>query len=120
MKVLLDMNISPEWVAVFAAAGLAAHHWSRLGDARAPDREIMDYARDNGYVIFTHDLDFGVALALTKSRGPSVVQLRDQDILPMRSTAAVMSIFSRYRHHLTQGALSSIDRSNHRVRVLPL
>jgi len=33
----------------------------------------MSYAQDHGYVVFTHDLDFGTLLALTRARGPSVV-----------------------------------------------
>jgi len=42
----------------------------------------MDYAGDNGFVIFTHDLDFGALLASRKSRQPSVIQIRTQDTLP--------------------------------------
>lgn len=34
----------------------------------------MAYARANGLVVFTHDLDFGVLLALTRGAGPSVLQ----------------------------------------------
>jgi predicted nuclease of predicted toxin-antitoxin system len=30
----------------------------------------------------THDLDFSTVLAYTEARGPSVVQLRTQDVLP--------------------------------------
>ena len=32
MKILIDMNLSPEWVAVFENHGWSAVHWSTVGD----------------------------------------------------------------------------------------
>jgi len=31
MKLLVDMNLSPRWVAVLEGAGFVAAHWSTLG-----------------------------------------------------------------------------------------
>ncbi len=42
----------------------------------------MDWARPSGYVVFTHDLDFGALLAASHAGGPSVIQVRAQDVLP--------------------------------------
>lgn len=42
IKILIDMNLSPEWKSVFISAGWMATHWSDEGDPRAPDRVIMD------------------------------------------------------------------------------
>ena len=58
MKFLIDMNLSPRWVEAFTAAGLNATHWIAIGDPCATDRSIMEWARSNGYIVFTHDLDF--------------------------------------------------------------
>jgi predicted nuclease of predicted toxin-antitoxin system len=66
MKILIDMNLSPEWVEEFKLHGLEAIHWSTIGKHDAPDNVIMDWARKNEHIVFTHDLDFGTALALTK------------------------------------------------------
>ncbi len=82
MKLLIDMNLSPDWVEVFRRNGWEALHWSMVGDPRATDRAIMEWARANGYVVFTHDLDFGALLAVTQLNGPSVIQVRTQDIMP--------------------------------------
>ena len=41
MKLLLDMNLSPDWEAFLASEGLESVHWSRIGAATAPDTEIM-------------------------------------------------------------------------------
>jgi len=66
MKLLIDMNLSPKWVSVLKEAGFEAAHWSSIGRPDAPDYEILEYARSNGYVVFTHDLDFGPYLLLRK------------------------------------------------------
>jgi predicted nuclease of predicted toxin-antitoxin system len=65
MKFLGDMNLSPLWVPFLASHGFEAIHWSTVGQPWAPDSEILAFAVDNGYIVFTHDLDFGDA-----PRGP--------------------------------------------------
>ncbi len=59
MKLLIDMNLSPDWVPIFEREGWNALHWSSVGNPRASDSEIMEWARANAFVVFTHDLDFG-------------------------------------------------------------
>ena len=72
LKLLVDMNLSPEWVSVLAKHGWQAMHWSTVGDPRASDKELMDWAVAHQYVVFTHDLDFGTMLALSHEAGSSV------------------------------------------------
>jgi predicted nuclease of predicted toxin-antitoxin system len=50
MKLLIDMNLSPRWIAFLANAGWEAVHWSTVGRFDAKDSEIMTYAGENGYV----------------------------------------------------------------------
>ncbi len=76
MKILVDMNLSPGWVSVLEEAGHTASHWSNIGLLNAPDREVLSWAKANGYLLFTHDLDFGAILAATEAEGPSVIQIR--------------------------------------------
>ena len=64
------------------AVGLEAVLWSEVGDPRAPDSALMQWATANGYAVFTHDLDFGTMLALSGTNGPSVVQVRCLNGLP--------------------------------------
>ena len=63
-KLLVDMNLSPEWVPMLQRHGWEAVHWSDVGNPRAGDREIMDWAVAHECIVFTHDLDFGTMLAL--------------------------------------------------------
>ena len=62
MKILLDMNLPPIWASCLETGGHEAKHWSEIGANNAPDIEIMEWARTNGFVVFTHDLDFGALL----------------------------------------------------------
>jgi predicted nuclease of predicted toxin-antitoxin system len=120
MKILIDMNLSPEWTTVFAAQGWEAVHWSTIGDPRAADRLVMDWARANGYTVFTHDLDFGSLLAATQAKGPSVIQVRTQDVLPSRLSGLVVRVLSEYESAIQSGVLISVDEAGSRVRLLPI
>lgn len=120
MKILIDMNLSPDWVAVLEAESIEAVHWSIVGEITAPDEEIMQYARENDFVVFTHDLDFGAMLALTQATSPSVLQVRAQDILPKNIGQIVITILQKYTNELEQGALIVFDKAKERVRILPL
>lgn len=120
MTILVDMNLSVDWVGVFAGGGLSAVHWSSVGDPRADDRTIMEWARRNGSFVFTHDLDFGTILALSHAAGPSVVLLRTQDNLPYQCAATVIDVLQRYEQALTQGAILVIDEQRSKIRLLPI
>ncbi|MEO7659313.1 MAG: DUF5615 family PIN-like protein [Pyrinomonadaceae bacterium] len=120
MKILIDMNLSPDWTAAFTAANIESVHWSTVGDPRAEDIEIIEYARSYGYIVFTHDLDFGMLLALTNAAGPSVIQVRTQDILPSSLGNTLISVVRNNEPALDQGALIVVDEARARVRILPL
>ena len=120
MKIIVDMNLSPEWVDVLTSAGWQAAHWSALGAGNAADRTIMDYARASGSVVLTHDLDFGMILAVTHGQKPSVVQIRSDDVSPEVIGQRVTSALTQLTLELANGALISIDTKQTRVRILPL
>lgn len=103
MRLLIDMNLSPDWVEVFARHGFAAVHWSTVGDPRAEDTVLMEWARANGCVVFTHDLDFGMALALTQAESPSVIQVRTQDVTPDYLETLVVAALRQYESLLEDG-----------------
>ena len=120
LNLLVDMNLSPQWVPVLCKHGWQAMHWSTIGNPGASDKEIMDWARDQQYVVFTHDLDFGTMLALTHEAGPSVLQVRAEDTLPDFLEEAVIAALNQHEEELSTGALVVVDESRSRVRVLPI
>ena len=120
VRILVDMNLSVEWIPLLEQAGWPAVHWSAIGDPRADDATVMAWARSHGYAVFTHDLDFGTALALTHAGGPSVIQVRGQRVLPEHMGAVALAALKQYETELSAGALVVVEQTKNRVRVLPL
>lgn len=120
MKILIDMNLTPQWCPVFEQQGWQPVHWSTVGDPAATDEAIMRWAAEHDAVVFTHDLDFGAILASTQAEKPSVVQVRTRDVLPDRIGTLVVVAFRQFQALLTEGALVVIDEPTSRARILPL
>jgi predicted nuclease of predicted toxin-antitoxin system len=120
VKLLVDMNLSPRWVAYLVDAGIEAAHWSVLGAANAPDSEIMAYAKANECVVLTHDLDFSSILAATHGEKPSVIQIRAEDLSPDVIGDRVVAALQQTVAELEEGALITIDPNRTRLRLLPL
>lgn len=120
VKIVIDMSLSPNWVPVLNRHGWLTLHWSTVGDPRASDLTIRDWALANGHVIFTHDLDFGTILALTHAKGPSVIQVRAQDVLPDHLEGVVIAALRQHDADLAAGALVVVEESKCRVRILPI
>lgn len=120
IRVVIDMNLSPDWAETLSDSGWPAQHWSTVGDPRATDAEIIKWARTNSHIVLTHDLDFGTLLALTHADGPSVIQIRSQDPFPQRLAPVVSAALKQHAGELEKGALLVIDEARARVRVLPI
>ena len=120
MKILIDMNLSPAWVASLRDAGFESVHWSEVGKASASDETVFTYAKAHGCVLFTHDLDFGAILAATHADAPSVLQVRAQNVDPEDLCETVVAVLHQCREPLDRGALISFDKATRRVRILPI
>ena len=122
MKFLIDMNLSPLWVDWFKKRNIEAIHWRDIGEVDAPDTAIFEYANKNGFVIFTHDLDFGTLLAKSGARAPSLLQVRTQDVSPdvLGSNLNLVLQQKEAINLLEKGALVTVDEERHRIRILPL
>lgn len=120
MKLLVDMNLSPNWVERLARHGFEAVHWSTFGAATAPDVEILAWAKQHHFVVITNDLDFSAILAASSGTTPSVVQIRTQDLLSDTAVSIVARALEAHREDVERGALLSIDEAGTRVRMLPL
>ena len=119
MKVLIDMNLSPDWVNVLEQNGLDVVHWKDIGDPQASDITIMSWARENDYVVFTRDLDFGTLLATTNEEGPSVIQVRVSDILPQNLGELLVKVIFMHQSDLESGVLITLTEDRVRLRSLP-
>lgn len=120
MRILVDMNLSPEWIRVLEGHGHVAVHWSGLGDPAAPDAELLDWARRHDHVVLTHDLDLGTLLTLTRAGSPSVLQVRLESARPTELGDAVAEVLAIHEAALLTGAIVTLNPRSTRVRHLPV
>ncbi len=116
MKVLVDMNLSPDWVGFFAEAGFEAIHWSNVGSKSATDRELMRRAGENDHVVLTADLDFGAHSCGDARYQTDVIQVRSE-LFSLRAVgSAVARAMRQARRELLDGALISTNAAHARLR----
>ena len=120
IKIIVDMNLAPSWVPALKSHGFHAEHWSSIGDPGAADAVILGYAKENGFCVLTHDLDFGAILAATAGDSPSVLQVRSQDVFPEAIGQIVVDAIHQFESEIQKGVLISIDEHRARARLLPL
>lgn len=120
MKLLVDMNLSPDWIPMLQARNWQARHWSDIGASNAPDTELLAWARENDHVIMTQDLDFSQLLFNTGDFGPSVALLRMKDEFDPSSRENVFRALHLAQDALEAGALLTISGSRARLRKLPV
>lgn len=120
MKLLVDMNLSPDWVPLLKARGWEARHWSELGAGNAPDTQILVWAREHSHVVLTQDLDFSQLLFAAGDAGPSVVLLRMKNEFDPAARDYVCAALAQAASALLSGALLNISESRIRLRRLPI
>jgi predicted nuclease of predicted toxin-antitoxin system len=120
MKLLLDMNIPLKYSALLINKGVHVTRWQDIGKPNAPDTEIMAYAKKNGFVVLTYDLDFSQLLSITHNIKPSIIQIRAAINDAAAATDLIIMTLSRYEDSLNAGAIISIDIKRTRVRLLPI
>jgi predicted nuclease of predicted toxin-antitoxin system len=101
-------------------AGWDTRHWSEVGPVNASDADIMAWAKARDWCVITNDLDFSAILAATHADGPSIVQIRGQDLAPDSLGPTLIHVLTNHGDVLASGALVTVDIRRARVRVLPL
>jgi predicted nuclease of predicted toxin-antitoxin system len=120
VKVVVDVNFPPSLAVALASAGVEAVHWTVRGEANAPDAEILGWARREGWVVLTQDLDFPEILAATGAGAPSVLLVRQADALGPHLLDVVLRALRQCVDALASGAIVVLHVRGRRVRVLPI
>ena len=120
MKFLADMGISPRCVTHLRQKSHEAVHLHELGLERLSDKGILLKAYEEGFVILTHDLDFGDLLAASALTLPSVVIFRLQDMRSSNVNLYLDKILAKHVPDLEDGAILSVSEKDVRVRRLPI
>jgi len=120
MRLLVDMNLSPDWVPLLKSRDWEAVHGSSLGRGNEPDPDLLAWARANNHIVRTQDLDFSQILYATAESGPSVVLLRMDNEFDPAARRYVCAALNQAEEALTQGALLTISPQRARLRRLPI
>ncbi len=97
MKILVDMNLSPEWVTFLIRPGWEVRRWNEVGNPKAEDPEIAVWAAEHEFIVLTQDLDFSDILFMTQASAPGIILLRPADELSPAFRAHVLRLYSRSR-----------------------
>ena len=119
MKLIIDMNLSPNWVQILKEGGIDAIHWSEIGSQNALDATILAYALEHQCIVLTHDLDFSAILASTNIEKPSVVQIRSTNLSSAAIGKQVIAALIQMADELAEGALVTVEPQKTRLRLLP-
>ncbi|NPV29480.1 MAG: DUF5615 family PIN-like protein [Firmicutes bacterium] len=119
LRYLADVHISPLTCELLRREGYQVVRVTEVLPPSAGDLEILRYARQNGMVIITQDLDFSGLLALTNLPGPSVVSLRLARPEPPAVARLLLRVLPQVEGDLKEGAVISVTERKFRVRRLP-
>lgn len=120
MNVVVDMCLPPELAKLLNTAGHQARHWSEVGNIKALDTEIMNWAANNEHIVVTHDLDFGDLLFSSRTIAPSVVIIREHDTNAKVLILPLLRVLEQFSSELKEGALIAMSSTMARIRQLPL
>jgi len=120
MRFLADMGISPRTVAFLREQGYEAVHLHEKGLDFLEDAAILAKAREEGFILLTHDLDFGELIAASGARLPSVIVFRLRNMRPENVNRYLQRIVEEHAEVLVRGAIISVTEGRIRIRVLPL
>ncbi len=120
MKFLADMGISPKTITFLQQLGYESIHLFSLGLHQLPDSKILKKARNEGYILLTHDLDFGELVAASQAKLPSVIIFRLKNMHPDEVNRHLNVIITNHTTALEQGVVISVTNNQIRLRSLPI
>jgi predicted nuclease of predicted toxin-antitoxin system len=120
MRFLADMGVSMRVVVWLREIGHDVVHLREQSLHRLPDPAIYTKAGDEGRIVLTFDLDFGEIAAASGRRLPSVVILRLDNPRYHQVIDRLSKVLPSAGTALQSGAIVSIEKTRHRVRLLPI
>ena len=120
MKLLLDQGLPRTAAKLLSETGVGTIHVGDVGYASADDADIIEFARQGGFVIVTLDADFHALLALSGAIAPSVIRIRMEGLRSEALTSLLRTILQLWGKELESGAVVTAQEERLRIRRLPL
>ncbi len=120
IRLMADMNISPQTVSVLQQQGWDIIRVPQVLPPNASDEEILNFCRRENRAIVSFDLDFSMLVALSGSDRPSLITLRLSSTNPKIVTQRILEVFPEIEQELQQGSAVTIGNETVRIRRLPV
>ncbi len=120
VRLLADMNISPQTVALLQQRGWNVIRVSERLPIHASDWEVLRLARQEDRILITLDLDFSTLLAISGWSNPSLITLRLRRVDPQTVAHYVDYVLKQFGEQLLEGYAISVDEQRVRLRPLPI
>ena len=120
MKILLDMPVSSALLDVLQSHGHEGVHAHEIGKDRASDRQLLEFARREGRVIITADLDFPRLLALSEAEGPGVILFRGGNYSDREMCHLLERVLEQVPSQVLNSSICVVDQKRIRITQLPL
>lgn len=120
IRFLANMNISPKSVDALRRQGWNIVRVSEFLPLDASDEKILNFARQEGRVVVTQDLDFSAVLALGGHSTPSLITLRLSLSDPDSVTEKLREVAPQVEKSLQEGSVVTIEDVAVRIRKLPI
>ncbi len=120
LRLIADVHISPLTVAALNLQGYDIVRSTDFLPATAADIEILEFARAEGRIVLTQDLDFSMLVALSNNERPSLITLRLSSAKPDVVTQRLLEVLPNLEQDLIEGSAISIDDNSIRIRKLPI
>lgn len=120
MKILIDMNIPPEWVNFLLSQQIESDHITEFLPGTAKDEDILHFAYDNEYAIFTCDMDFPRMMAESGEKLPSIILSRYNDLNIEDHGIYISQKIIAYSSDIENGVILTFKKDKFRIRNLPI
>ncbi|MBD2113122.1 MULTISPECIES: DUF5615 family PIN-like protein [Cyanophyceae] len=120
LRFIADVHVSPLTVTALKLQRYDIVRSTDLLPATAADAEILEFARVDGRIVVTQDLDFSMLVALSKQSQPSLITLRLSSAKPDVVTQKLLEVLPTLESELTEGVAVTINDDTVRIRKLPM
>ena len=121
MRFLIDNALSRRVAAGLTEAGHDAVHVRDYYLQASPDEEILARAQREDRILVSADSDFGALLALTRTKKPSVILVREALIArPEECVSLLVANLPNLASNLERGCIVVFRGGRIRLRCLPI
>jgi predicted nuclease of predicted toxin-antitoxin system len=120
MKFIVDMPVGASVAAWLRDQGHDAIHALEAGLDRSEDDAIVDFARQQGRVVITLDLDYPRLIALSGDAAPGLILFRDEGLKPAEICTLMARIFATLSPAEISESITVATGDALRMRKLPI